>query len=348
MKEKSLIMIYKDITHTIFSDIQTSSHSDFNHEKVFYYEDAKVGLKSLIAVHDTTKGPGIGGCRYKPYRSYAEGLTDVLRLSKGMTEKNIAANIPFGGGKAIIFSENRKSKKMLESFANFLNLLDGMYISAQDIGISYEDIKFIRKFTPYVFDNADPGPYTAKGIFYSIEAAIKFYYQSDLVGRKISIQGAGSVGLNLAYHLSNSGAIVYIQDIDTKKVQSITSKNIIPVKNALIEECDLFAPCAVGGILNDLSINELKCKIIAGGANNQLSNKTIDTKLYHLGINYIPDVLINSGGVIGLTKDYLNKNDLEIENDLVAIADRALEYMKIAKKESKTVLDAMGGLFFKG
>ena len=144
-------MIYKDITHTIFSDIETSSHSDFNHEKVFYYEDAKVGLKSLIAVHDTTKGPGIGGCRYKAYRSYVEGLTDVLRLSKGMTEKNIAANIPFGGGKAIIFLENRKSKKMLESFANFLNLLDGMYISAQDIGISHEDTKFIRKFIDWLF-----------------------------------------------------------------------------------------------------------------------------------------------------------------------------------------------------
>src|SRR6056300_1100589 len=224
-----------------------------------------------------------------------------------MTDKNNVANIPFGGGKAIIFSQGNKSKDMLRSFASFLNLLKGSYISAEDIGISLEDIRFIKNHTDYVFDNVDPGPFTAKGLFYSIEQAIEIYFSEDLKDKKIAIQGAGSVGKRLAEYLASSGAQVFISDIDQSKLDEFNNKNIICVDDAFSIECDLFSPCAVGAIFAKESIYNLNCKIIAGGANNQLLDGTIANELDQMGIVFIPDVLINSGGVIGLTKDFLNR-----------------------------------------
>ena len=339
-------MIFQDITNTLFKDINVSAHHEFEHERIFYYEDPDVNLQSLVAIHDSSRGPAIGGCRFKAYETYEEGLNDVLRLSQGMTHKNILADVPFGGGKAIIFSNNQKSPELLKSFARFLNFLEGAYISAEDIGISLEDIRFIKNHSPHVFDNVDPGPFTARGLFYAIETAIKFYFQSTLKGKKIAIQGAGSVGLRLAYHLEKAGATIYIEDINAEKLKGITSTNITPVENALSQECDLFAPCAVGAILTSSSISQLKCKVIAGGANNQLTEESLDKKIYKLGISYIPDVLINSGGVIGLTKDRMNKSDIETEEDLRMIAQRTLGLMQRARSESISVLEAMNRLVF--
>ena len=337
-------MVFEDITHTKFNGIKVSDHHEFSHEQVFYYEDEYIGLKSIIAIHNSSKGPAIGGCRYKHYGSYEEGLSDVLRLSKGMTEKNMSANIPFGGGKAVIFADTVKSSELLKSFASFLNLLDGLYISAEDIGITLEDIQFIKSHSNYVFDNVDPGPYTAKGIFYSIESAIKYYFKSSLVDKKIAIQGAGSVGLRLAHHLVDAGAVVYINDVDLTKLDSIQTNNIYITDDPFSQECDVLAPCAVGGILTPSSILKLKCKIIAGGANNQLLNESIDTALFNLGITFIPDTLINSGGVIGLTKDYLKRTDSQVENELMEISNRVVTLMKLAKLNSTSILTAMQSL----
>ncbi len=150
-------MKFLDITATLFNGVQASSHIEFDHEKIFYCEDDISGLKSIIAIHSSKLGPAIGGCRFRHYETYEEGLTDVLRLSRGMTEKNNAADIPFGGGKAIIFSDQPKSTELLIAFASFLNQLEGIYYSAEDMGISLEDIKLVGKHTPYVFDNVDPG-----------------------------------------------------------------------------------------------------------------------------------------------------------------------------------------------
>jgi len=337
-------MVFENITHRKFNGINVSEHHEFSHEKVFYYEDEETDLKSIIAIHSSSKGPAIGGCRYKLYGSYEEGLVDVLRLSKGMTQKNIAANIPFGGGKAVIFAHTDKSPELLKSFASFLNLLDGLYISAEDIGINLEDIQFIKSHSNYVFDNVDPGPYTAKGIFYSIESVIQYYFKSSLADKKIAIQGAGSVGLRLAHHLADAGALVYINDIDPTKLESIQVKNIHITDNPLTQECDVLAPCAVGGILTPSSILKLKCKIIAGGANNQLLNESIDNALFNQGITFIPDTLINSGGVIGLTKDFLKKTDSQIENELIEISKRVVTLMKLAEFNSTSVLTAMQSL----
>ena len=191
-------MKFLDITDTLFNGVQASTHIEFDHEKIFYCEDDVSGLKSIIAIHCSKSGPAIGGCRFRHYQTYEEGLKDVLRLSRGMTEKNNAADIPFGGGKAIIFSDQPKSTELLIAFASFLNQLEGIYYSAEDMGISLEDIRLVGKHTPYVFDNVDPGSYTAKGIFYSIQAALKFYLQKDIKDSVISLQGAGSVGSQLA------------------------------------------------------------------------------------------------------------------------------------------------------
>ena len=337
-------MKFLDITDTSFNGVQASRHIEFDHEKIFYCEDDISGLKSIIAIHSSKSGPAIGGCRFRQYQTYEEGLTDVLRLSRGMTEKNNAADIPFGGGKAIIFSDKPKSTELLVAFASFLNQLEGIYYSAEDMGISLEDIKLVGKHTPYVFDNVDPGSYTAKGIFYSIQVALKFYLQKDIKDSIISLQGAGSVGSELAKLLGDMGATIYVQDIDQVKLQQLSTENIHIVEDALTQECDLLSPCAVGGIFTESSIQNLGCKIIAGGANNQLLNPSIDSQLYKKGIRYIPDVLINSGGVIGLTKDILKRNDLQIEDDLKLIGKRALDSMSFAKANNMSVLEAIDGL----
>ena len=334
-------MKFLDITDTVFNNINASDHVEFNHEKVVYCEDSTSGLKSIVAIHDTSRGSAIGGCRYRHYDSYADGLNDVLRLSRGMTEKNIAADIPFGGGKAIIFGDQPKTPKLLESFAHFLNNLDGAYYSAEDIGITLEDIKFVGTITPFVFDNVDPGTYTAKGIFYSIQSAIKFYLQKDLKNSTVSIQGAGSVGMQLANLLAAAGCIVYIEDLDESKLQNIIFDNIYPISNSLTQQCDLFAPCAVGGVFDHKSIQTLGSKIIAGGANNQLLTADIDQKLFEIGVNFIPDVLINSGGVIGLTKDILKRSDIQVEEDLRLIGSRVLEMIKSAKSNNVSVLSSL-------
>ena len=337
-------MKFLDITDTLFNGVQASTHIEFDHEKIFYFEDNISGLKSIIAIHSSKSGPAIGGCRFRHYQTYEEGLTDVLRLSRGMTEKNNAADIPFGGGKAIIFSDKPKSTELLVAFASFLNQLEGIYYSAEDMGISLEDIQLVGKHTPYVFDNVDPGSYTAKGIFYSIQVALKFYLQKDIKDSIISLQGAGSVGSELAKLLGDMGATIYVQDIDQVKLQQLSTENIHIVEDALTQECDLLSPCAVGGIFTESSIQNLGCKIIAGGANNQLLNPTIDSHLHKKGIRYIPDVLINSGGVIGLTKDILKRNDLQIEDDLKLIGKRALDSMSFAKANNMSVLEAIDGL----
>ena len=334
-------MIFKDITKTNFKGIDISSHHEFNHEKVFYYEDDRVGIKSLVAIHDSSKGPAIGGCRFKEYDSFEDGLNDVLRLSRGMTHKNNVAQIPFGGGKAIIFKETNKSNHLLKSYANFLNLLEGQYISAEDIGISLGDIRFVKKYTEFVFDNIDPGPYTAKGIYYVIREAIDFCFSEPLTDKKISIQGAGSVGKKLAEHLANDGAKVFISDIDKSKLEKIDNPNIYCIDDAFSFDCDVFSPCALGAIFNKSSIKSLNCKIIAGGANNQLQDSSIANDLHDRGIIYIPDILINSGGAIGLTKDLMKRNEVETESDLMNIAYRVRKGLTESQEKSTSLQDAI-------
>tara|TARA_B100000029_G_scaffold516572_1_gene631319 strand:+ start:9481 stop:10509 length:1029 start_codon:yes stop_codon:yes gene_type:complete len=321
-----------DITDIEFNGVKVDSLKEFQHEKILVCEDKKCNFLSIIAIHSTETGPAIGGCRYKEYDSYEEGLKDVLLLSQSMTLKNNIVNVPFGGGKAIIFKNktNIEFNSKLKIFAKFLNYLNGKYLSAEDIGVTLKDIHYISKYTDFVLDNVDPGPYTAKGIFYSIKHIANDFLNKDLSSTSILVQGAGSVGLNLSKYLLEHNSKVFIIDHDKNKEDKAIRLGCIKAKNIFIKNVDVLSPCATGRLLNAESIPRLKCKAIVGGANNQLSNNADADLLLKQEILYIPDFLINSGGVLGLTKDLLSKNDDVIEQDL----------MNIGKLVSKVIIEA--------
>lgn len=321
-------MIFKEISNNTFDGLVVREHSEYNHEKVYYYEDPGVSLKSLVAIHSTKHGPAIGGCRFKNYDNFLDGLNDVLRLSRGMTEKNIAADVPFGGGKAIIFANGiNKSHDLLKSFANFLNLIKGEYISAEDIGITLEDIQFVGNFTDHVFNNVDPSSYTARGIFYSIKEVLEMH-NIPLSEASVGIQGAGNVGFKLSTLLLKEGVKTYISDTDQQKLIIAEEGGCIISKDIFLEKMNVFAPCAVGGILDELNISKLSASFVIGGANNQLLNPSMDTLLRKKNIIYIPDAMINAGGVIGLTKDILNRNEDDVDHELRAIAERVCKLLE--------------------
>ena len=332
-------MIFEEISDNTFDGLLVREHSEYNHEKVYYYEDPNVSLKSLVAIHSTKYGPAIGGCRFKNYDNFLDGLNDVLRLSRGMTEKNIAADVPFGGGKAIIFANDiKKSHDLLKSFANFLNLIKGEYISAEDIGITLEDIQFVGQFTDHVFNNVDPSSYTAKGIFYTIKEVLAMH-NIPLSTATVGIQGAGNVGLKLSTLLLKEGVKTYISDTDQHKLKNAQEEGCIISDDIFLEEMHVFAPCAVGGILDELNISKLSAAFIIGGANNQLLNPGMDKLLSNKNIIYIPDAMINAGGVIGLTKDILNRNEDEVDHELRAIAKRVCELLKRSSMMNRSPYD---------
>lgn len=329
-------MIFEEISNKQINGTAVNNHPEFNHEKVFYYEDLSLNLKSIVAIHSTKAGPAMGGCRFKTYDNFSDGLNDVLRLSRGMTEKNIAANVPFGGGKAIIFANNvKKTPDLFKSFGNFLNLIKGEYISAEDIGITLEDIQLVSQFTPHVFSNVDPSPYTAKGIFYSIEHVLNLFNRS-LDKSSIAIQGAGNVGLKLAKLLLDQGSRVIVADTDSNKLVQAQKLGCQVSEDIFLERVDVFSPCAIGGILNKTNISKLVTNFIIGGANNQLLNPEMDKLISAKNIIYIPDAMINAGGVIGLTKDVLKRDEDAIDIELREIAIRVGALLKRSADAGKT------------
>jgi len=329
-------MIFQEISNQSFDGLRVSSHPEFQHEKVYLYEDSDTNIRSIVAIHSTKLGPAIGGCRFQNYSNFLDGLNDVLRLSRGMTEKNIAANVPFGGGKAIIFANNiQKTDKLLKSFADFLNLIGGDYLSAEDIGITLEDIQTVGKFSRHVFDNVDPSSYTAKGIFYAIEKVLTTH-NTPLKNATIGIQGAGNVGLKLANLLLGQGSCVYISDTNQDKLFEAKKLGCIVSNDIFSEKIDVFSPCAVGGILNEINISKLKAKYVIGGANNQLLTPKSDLLLHNKNIIYVPDAMINAGGVIGLTKDVLNRTEEDLDQELRSIGTRVESLLKRANELNST------------
>lgn len=286
------------------------------YEKVIKLTDKSVGLHGIIAIHDTTLGPALGGTRIYPYPTFQAALEDVLRLSKGMTYKSILAECSWGGGKSVIITDPKKrklSEEQLMAFGSALNLLKGEYIAAEDMGCSLEDILTISRVSPYVVgvpndkSSGDPSPYTAWGTFRGIQAALKKVYNSDSVmGRTIAVQGLGSVGEKLAHLLFWHGAKLIICDVDQEKAERLAKQYsaiaVAPEKIYSVE-CDLFAPCAMGGILNPRTIPQLKCRIVAGCANNQLLTDQDAEDLMRKGILYAPDFMINAGGLINVTHE---------------------------------------------
>ena len=284
-----------------------------DHEQIVYCSDKDLGLKAIIGIHDTTLGPSIGGTRMWNYSTEQDGLKDVLRLSKAMSLKSSLAGLNAGGGKAVIIGDLKlKNQNFIKKYASFINDINGKYWTAQDVNISSQDMIWMKDVTPFVVgmpeeqgglgDSSHP---TAYGVYLGMKAASKFVYGNDsLEEKKIALQGIGKVGAKLIEYLAKENATIYVSDINKEILKNVTNKyKVRSFNNSELYSIDLdiFSPCALGGILNSESIKKLKCKIVAGAANNQLEDdKTHDIELKEKNIIYVPDFLINAGGVISV------------------------------------------------
>lgn len=293
------------------------SHKEFSqHEQIVFGHDETTGLKAIIAIHSTKLGPALGGCRMWHYSNEGDALTDVLRLARGMTYKAAISNIPFGGGKSVIIGNAKtdKTPELLRAMGRLVESLGGKYITAEDVGMSEEDMDHIAETTSFVtglkHESGDPSPATAFGVYQGIKASSKFLWGDDsLKDKRISVQGVGHVGSYLCDHLHQEGAKLFITDIDQKQLEHIANKTnatIVAPDEIYNLNVDIYAPCALGATLSDLTIPQLKAKIVAGSANNQLHQEHHAQMLKECGILYAPDYVINAGGIINIAhgKDY--------------------------------------------
>lgn len=323
----------------------------YGHEQVVFNYDKVSGLKAIIAIHDTTLGPALGGLRMWPYKSEEEALIDALRLSRGMTYKNSAMGLNHGGGKAVIIADPRKDKseELFRAFGKFVHSLGGRYITAEDVGTSTEDMEIIRSQTPYVTGLAEtsgnPSPVTAFGVLRAMMACCKEVFgNEDLSGRKVAVQGVGAVGFDLVQRLLEAGATVYVSDIFPDKVQKAVKlgATAVPPDKIFDQECDIFAPCALGGVINDDTIPRLKAKIVCGSANNQLLEEEHGKALSERGILYAPDFIANGGGVINVADEFL-PGGYNRERSLAKVSriyDILLKVFRIAKERKIETYEA--------
>jgi leucine dehydrogenase len=295
---------------------------EMGHERILVCSNPEVGLQAIIAVHSTVLGPGLGGVRMWPYGSTEEALTDVLRLSRGMTYKAAAAGLNLGGGKAVIIGDPKKikSEALLRAFGRYVDSLNGLYITAEDVGTDLDDMEVIQHETRWVTGvspeqggGGDPSPITAFGVLQGIKAAVAFQFgDGGLKGRSVAVQGLGNVGYNLARFLREAGAKVFAADIDaetTDRARDELGVEVVPASDILEVPCDVVAPCALGAVLNDESIPRLRCHIVAGAANNQLADeRRHGLELHERGILYAPDFVINAGGLISVYSELVGYN----------------------------------------
>ena len=305
---------------------------DFDaHEEVHFYNDAKCGLKAIIAVHSTHLGPAAGGCRFWHYARNDDALTDALRLSRGMSYKNAMAGLPLGGGKAVLLADDKHTKTpdMLHAFGKAVDELGGRYVTAEDVGMSVADMIEVRRSTRHLAGlpnsgqdvGGDPGPHTSLGVFLGIKAAVKRALAKDsLDGLHIALQGAGSVASGVAVHACTEGAKLSIADVDQAKAQHLADRvggTVVSPDAILALEADVVSPCALGAILNRDTIAGLKTPVVAGGANNQLATSEDGERLHARGILYAPDYVINAGGIINVCTEYLGDGDAHLVRERI-------------------------------
>ena len=294
-------------------------YPDFDaHEALHFVTDEPSGLRAIIAMHSTHLGPAGGGSRFWHYADDADALTDALRLSRGMSYKNAMAGLPLGGGKAVLLAgpDRAKSPEMLAAFGRAIDTLGGKYVTAEDVGMSVADMIEVSRQTKYVAGlpvdsgvGGDPGPHTSLGVFMGIKAAVKRALGKDsLSGLHIALQGAGSVAGGVARHAAAEGARLSIADVDQGRVQALAvlcNATIVDPAEIMSIEADVFSPNALGAILDETSIAALNAPIVAGGANNQLKTDADGKRLMNRGILYAPDYVINAGGIINVSTEYL-------------------------------------------
>ncbi len=301
-------------------------HAEFdNHESVHYFRDEATGLEAIIAVHSTALGPGAGGTRRWTYNNDNDALTDVLRLSRGMTYKNAIAGLRFGGGKAVILASDRapKSPELFRAYGRAVNSLGGRYVTAEDVGCSVDDMRYVREQTEFVSGlphdegvaGGDPSPWTAIGCFEGILAAVEARLGTDSVrGLRVAVQGVGHVGLNLCRLLHEAGADLYVSDVNRSNLKAVADEmpvTVVPPAELLFADVDVLAPCALGNILTSVTIPKIRASIIAGAANNQLATAEDGKRLAERNILYAPDYVINAGGIISVAGEYYGKCSAE-------------------------------------
>ena len=342
--------------------------SDFaDHEQVVFVSDDKSGLKAIIAVHNSNLGPALGGCRMWPYGSEEEAIRDVLRLSRGMTYKSAMAELKLGGGKSVIIGNPRtqKTPELLAAFARALERLNGRYIAAEDSGTSVDDMKYVAQFTQHVAGLADkpsehgtrsgdPSPATAYGTFIGIQAAVQQRLGRDsLDGLRVAVQGLGHVGLDLAGQLKKAGAQLWVTDIHREtldKAEQELGATVVAPDEIYGLDVDVFALCALGAILNDSTIPQLKAKVVAGASNNQLAEPRHGVELMKRGILYAPDYIINAGGIIDVYHERIGFDRAALLQHIERIRDNLIEVFERARQEERPtgeVADAIAEERFK-
>lgn len=326
-----------------------SEMGDHGHEQITYVSDEETGLRSIIAIHDTTLGPSLGGTRLLPYETEDAALTDVLRLSRAMTYKAAAADLDLGGGKAVIIADpDEKTSELFEAYGEAVDWLGGRYITSVDINTGVEEMEIVATETDHVVGRkdglGDPSPVTAEGVYRGLKACCSHVYgTSNLRNREIVVQGVGKVGSELVVKLVTDGASVTISDVDDEAVAAYVDEyDVESVSPEAVYDvpCDVFAPCAIGGVINDETIPTLQCDIIAGGANNVLESREHAESLRQRDILYAPDYVINAGGLITVATEAEGGTKAEAFAAAEGIGDRLLEMIEEAKTEEITVLDA--------
>lgn len=316
----------------------------YDYEQLVFCQDRATGLKAIIGIHDTTLGPALGGTRIWDYETEEEAITDVLRLSRGMTYKNSAAGLNLGGGKAVIMGDPTKikSEELFRTFGRFVEGLGGRYITAEDMNVGTQDMAYINDETDHCVGlegkSGNPSPVTSFGVFRGIEAAAEEVYgTTDLKGKTVAVQGLGAVGYGVCEYLHKAGAKLFVTDIRKESIDRVVNDfGATPVEPDKIYavECDIFAPCAMGAIINDFTVEQLKCKIVAGSANNQLAEPRHGDMLVEKGILYIPDYVINSGGVINVYEELKGYNAERAMGRASNIFNIVKQIIAISKEEN--------------
>jgi leucine dehydrogenase len=321
--------------------------AEYRYEQLVFCHDKATGLRAVIAIHDTTLGPALGGCRMYPYSSEDEAVVDVLRLARGMTYKAAASGLNLGGGKSVVIGdpERDKSEELFRSFGRYLETLGGRYIVAEDVGTSTEDMENIRIETSHVVGvdvthggSGDPSPFTALGVLQGMKACAEEVFGSpSLEGRMVAVQGVGHVGANLCQLLNDrEGANLIVTDVDRRAVEGMVEEfGAKPVEpdEILSIPCDILAPCALGAVVNDISLPGLRCSIIAGSANNILLEPRHGEALAERGILYAPDYVINAGGLINVADELEGYNETRATKRVMRIYDSMKSIIAIAKRD---------------
>jgi leucine dehydrogenase len=329
------------------------------HESIHQFYDPQTGLKAIIAIHSTALGPAGGGCRMWHYTNEAQATRDALRLSRGMTYKNAMAGLQMGGGKAVILADpaNPPTDDLFRAFGRCVDSLGGCYVTAEDVGCTVDNMRTIKEVTPFVAGlppeegsaGGDPSPWTADGVFLGIRAAVKHKSGSDSLGNlRVAVQGVGKVGYDLCRQLHEAGASLVISDVNEKSLQRAQAEfgaQVVRPEQILFEDVDVLSPCAMGAILDEQSIPDIRATVIGGAANNQLATEQDGQRLFDRGILYAPDYVINAGGIISVSFEYMGgKTESDVSAKIALIPGRLGEIFDASDKQqtpTNVIADAM-------